>query len=71
MQTKIQSIIEQISRITISYLLSCISYTFIFNESWKVVWFKGIYFVLLSFFVGYTVRRFFNIKGYGDVLADN
>jgi len=60
-QTKIQSVKEQLFRIGINYILSCLSYLFLFPGSdWKVIFLRGLYFIALSFLTGYTIRRLFN-----------
>lgn len=61
MQTKLNSAQEQGVRIAINWLLSSISYSLLFPGSdfwWNFL--KGLYFIPLSFVVGYCVRRLFN-----------
>jgi len=58
MQTKKKSLIEQFVRTTINYVLSCLSYYFIFEPS-PTNWIKGLYFVGLSIITGYIIRRIF------------
>jgi len=61
MQTAKRSLIEQITRTTINYIISCLSYYFLFSPS-PTNWLKGLYFVAVSIVTGYLVRRAFNAQ---------
>lgn len=64
MQSKKLSTIEQLTRISITYICSVYSYRFIFDNENFISdlpnYIKGLYFVVLSFIVGYSIRRIFN-----------
>lgn len=59
MQNKKNSLIEQIVRTVVNYIISCLSYFFIFTPT-PLNWIKGLYFVGISVITGYVVRRLFN-----------
>lgn len=60
-QTPIDSMFEQIVRTGITYVASVASYHFIFPESkTKRNMVVSLYFVVMSFVIGFIVRRLFN-----------
>jgi hypothetical protein len=60
MQSKTESAKEQIVRMAINWLLSSLSYIFLFpGSNFYSNFVKALYFIPLSFAVGYCVRRFY------------
>ena len=64
MQTQVNSIKEQITRIVINLLIvNLFLYPFIFHSSASTNLLISVINVVKSFAVGYLVRRFYNTKG--------
>lgn len=59
-QLKIDSAKEQVVRIGLNWLLSSLSYNMLFPQSdFYSNFLKGMYFIPLSFAIGYCVRRYY------------
>ena len=63
MQTPLQSLLESISNTAVGYVLSIVSYVFVFNIDASTTVMMTAYFTVLSVVRQYLTRRFFNKKG--------
>lgn len=60
MQTKLQSLIESVTNTAIGYILSILSYMYVFNIDTSTTLLMTLYFTVLSIVRQYITRRFFN-----------
>jgi len=60
MQTKLQSLIESVTNTAIGYILSILSYMYVFNIDTSTTLIMTLYFTVLSIIRQYITRRFFN-----------
>jgi len=60
MQTKLQSLIESVTNTAIGYILSILSYMYVFNIDTSTTLIMTLYFTVLSIVRQYITRRFFN-----------
>ncbi len=63
MQTPLQSLLESISNTAVGYVLSIVSYVFVFDIDASTTVMMTAYFTVLSIARQYLTRRFFNKKG--------
>ena len=59
MQTKLQSLIESVTNTAIGYILSILSYMYVFNIDTSTTLIMTLYFTVLSIVRQYITRRFF------------